>query len=263
MAIKDSLGDRMKENYEIPSTHYLTKKVPMVIRVDGKSFSHFCKRFERPYDETLNSALNGVMQKLCTQIQGVKLAQRHSDEISFVITDYDKITTDSFFEYNISKICSVVASMATAEFCRLLGAKNAPFTSYLYMDEDWPTFDCRCFNIPESDIPNNIWWRNLDSVRNSINMLAQSKFPHKELQGKTNSEMQEMLFSKFGINWNDIPQAQKTGFICIREKVIKPIEKGPNKGVEFERNIWTVTPAPHKKENLDLLVKKSLNNKGL
>ena len=160
MAIKDSLGDRMKENYEIPSTHYLTKKVPMVIRVDGKSFSHFCKRFERPYDETLNSALNGVMQKLCTQIQGVKLAQRHSDEISFVITDYDKITTDSFFEYNISKICSVVASMATAEFCSKLK---------IIFSTSSPTYPASVSVVASAIVKG--------TLRNFANVFASSVFP--------------------------------------------------------------------------------------
>jgi len=250
----DALGNRMKD-YEFSSTHYLTKKIPIICRVDGKAFHNFCKRFARPYDKVLNSALNGVMKKLCSQIQGVKLAQRHSDEISFVITDYDKITTDSFFEYNISKICSVVASMATAEFCRILGTENAPFKAYLYIDEDWPTFDCRCFNIPESDLENYLWWRLIDCRRNSISMFAQSKFSSKQLHGKNCNQMQEMLFIEHGINWGKLPQEQKSGFVCIRKMVKKPIEKGPNKGKEFDRSVWDVQPSPASKSELDTLVK--------
>ena len=279
MKVKDSLGDRMKD-YEFSSTHYLTKKIPVICRVDGKAFHTFCKRFEKPYDEILNTSLSGVMHKLCSQIQGVKIAQRHSDEISFVITDYDKITTDSFFEYGISKICSVVASMATAEFCKQLVIKEierrerytrpannieelyertkiqARFNSvYLDNDENWPTFDCRCFNIPENDIANYIWWRLLDCRRSSISMLAQSKFSQKKLNGVNCDQMQEMLFKEHGINWAKIPQEQKAGFLCLRKKVRKPIDKGRNKGQECERSVWELRPSPSTKQQLDDIIK--------
>jgi len=273
---KDSLGTRMK-SFEFSSTHYLTRKIPVIIRVDGKAFHTFCKRFEKPYDKTLNGSLNGVMFKLCSQIQGVKIAQRHSDEISFVVTDYDKVTTDSFFEYNISKICSVVASMATAEFCRQLvlegeiiykivndadmvrSTNEKAFNIFdfrpLSKEEDWPTFDCRCFNLNEFEIGNYLWWRLLDCKRGSINMLAQCKFSQKELHGKNCDQMQEMLFQTHGINWAKLPQEQKAGFLCVRKKVVKPIEAGPNKGQECERNIWEVQPAPSTKVQLDEILK--------
>jgi len=254
----DSLGNRIKE-YELVSKNYLTKRIPVICRIDGKCFSTFCKRFERPYDKFFNNSMNQVMKFVCENVQGAKFAERHSDEISILITDYDKITTDSYFDYNVQKIVSVISSMATAELCRLMAKasfKQPHFGNwinkeYIGWEENWPMFDCRCFNIPKSEVANYYWWRLLDSKRNSINMLAQSEFSHKELQSITCNQMQEKLFQERQINWNDIPQGQKSGFSCKKKLVEKLVEEGPNEGQIFNRNVWDIFPSAASKSELD------------
>lgn len=258
---KDMLGNRMK-GYESISKNFLMRRSPVIVRLDGRAFHSFCKRFKKPYDETFHGVMNSLVSYLCLNIQGAKLAQRHSDEISILLTDYDTINTDSFFEYNVQKICSIVSGMATAEFCRLLMGLNFSNKEYLEgagrkileMNESWPTFDCRCFNIPESEISNYFWWRLLDAKRGSINMLAQAKFSHKELQGKSCDEMQEMLFQTHGINWGKLPAGQKVGFICCRVVKKKEIEKGPLKGQTVDRSVWEVIPSPANKIELNAIV---------
>ena len=156
---------------------------------------------------------------------------------------------------------SVIASMATAELCKQLlvaQGEDEDKVNFLSFTETWPCFDCRCFNIPEREIANYYWWRLLDSKRNSINMQAQDKFSHKELQGKTCDQMQEMLFKEHGINWGKLPAEVKAGFICQRSKIKKLVEKGPNAGKEFERSVWNSVPAPATKEALDLALEAAL-----
>ena len=275
----DNLGERMKEYESVPK-NFLTRRIPVICRLDGVAFHTFCKRFERPFDIVFNDVMNNVMVSLCSRIQGVKMAQRHSDEISLLITDYDAITTDAFFAYNIQKIISVVSGMASSELCKQLIIKenermdifnSVPNTKeeletrtafqkrfdkqILSMDEKWPCFDCRCFNIPENEISNYFWWRLLDCKRNSISMQAQAKFSPKQLHGKNCDEMQEMLFSKFGINWAKIPQEQKSGFVCYKETISKKVEKGPMEGKWFQRSVWSKFPSPSTKEKLNILVK--------
>lgn len=257
------ISQRMKEYESIPK-NFLMRRTPVIIRLDGRSFSSFCKRFKKPYDEIFHEIMNKVTSHLCLKIQGSKLAQRHSDEISILLTDYDTINTDSFFEYNVQKICSVVAGMATAEFCRLLVAHQIRTRATIVevlnkdnvikWDEEWPTFDCRCFNIPENDISNYFYWRLLDAKRGSINMLAQSKFSHKELQGKNCDQMQEMLFQKFNINWGKLPAGQKVGFICYKVTKKKQIDKGPMYGQTVDRNVWEIFPSPAQKSDLDSII---------
>jgi len=262
MSIKDNLGDRMKSFYEGRSQTYLLRRTPVIIRVDGKAFSNFCRRFEKPYDSFLNECLNNTLKYLCGKVQCVKLGQRHSDEMSLLLLDYENLTTEPYFEYNVQKMCSIVASMASTEFCRqlsyqaysLLDHNQDEGRGYLKYDEDWPTFDARCFNIPIDEVSNYFWWRLLDCKRGSINMMAQSLFSHSQLQNKTCNEMQEMMFQEKGINWDTLPQAQKSGMLCTKRLIKKPIEKGPEAGKVCYRNVWGTDPAPKQKSDLDGIV---------
>lgn len=253
---------RMKDNYEKRSKTFLTRRIPVIIRVDGKSFHSFCRRFKKPYDEQLNVALNQVMLCLCKDIQGVKFAERHSDEISLLLTDYDTIATDAFFDYSVQKICSVVASIATSEFCRQLVLKSLRIDNrydsiwqkvnpLLELCESWPRFDARCFNIPEQEINNYFWWRMLDAKRNSISMVAQAYFSHKSLHCKSSDEMQEMLWQEKNINWSKLPQGQKIGFYCIKDKITSEVLTGPQ---IVERNTWIIKESPSRKSELDAIM---------
>lgn len=247
MKSNDSLGDRMK-GYEIASRNSLTKRIPVIVRVDGKAFHTFCKRFERPYDAFLNDSLNQSMKYVCERVQGVKFAERHSDELSFLLTDFDTIQTDAYFEYSVQKMVSVIASMVTGEFCKAMTTSLAR-NDYLSWSEDWPSFDARAFNIPESDVVNYFLWRQKDCLRNGLSMLSQSLFSHKELQGKNSSDMQEMLFSKHNINWNDVEQYKKTGFLCKKER--KTVET--ENGIGY-RNKWVICFGARDRQELDYII---------
>jgi tRNA(His) guanylyltransferase len=256
--MKDSFGDRMK-SYEFNFKIALIRKIPVIIRVDGKSFHKFCKRFEKPYDLYFNTYMNNVMKYLCKNIQGAKFAERHSDEISILVTDLDSNETDAYFRYQVQKICSVVSSLATSEFCRQLFLEKVDLSivcdnlgevenkKFLTGSEFWPCFDCRCFNVPVQEVENYFWWRLKDAVRNSINMLSQSYFTHKELQGISCDEMQEMLFSRYKINWNNFDSGRKSGFICIKEFSDK---KSEYSGEICKRSEWVIHGSPENRESL-------------
>jgi len=80
-------------------------------------------------------------------------------------------------------------------------------------------FDSRAWIVPDKEeAVNTLLFREIDATKNSISMLAQSKFSHKELDGKSGNEKQEMLFSKFGINWNDVESRFKRGVYVQRKK---------------------------------------------
>ena len=113
--IKDSLGDRMK-GYENISRNYLTRRIPAIIRIDGKAFHTFTRGMKKPFDRILMSTMQDVMKYLCENIQGCVFGYTQSDEITLVLTDYEKITTDAWFGYNIQKMSSIAASMASVAF---------------------------------------------------------------------------------------------------------------------------------------------------
>ena len=107
----NSLGDRMK-GYENISRIYLTKRSPVIIRIDGKAFHSFTKGFLRPFDNILMETMAETAKFLAQNISGCKLAYTQSDEISLLLTDYETNETQPWFENNLQKLVSVSASMA-------------------------------------------------------------------------------------------------------------------------------------------------------
>ena len=215
---KDSLGDRMKR-YEDISKISLIRRIPVIIRIDGKNFHSFTRGFERPFDDILIKSMQETAKYLCENIQGCKIGYCQSDEISLLLTDYENINTAAWFDYQVQKMCSIAASMATLAFNRAFEERvealdfdwsigvegiNSEYLSALYKArEKGAMFDARCFSIPKEEVCNYFLWRQNDCVRNSIQMVAQANFSHKQLQNKSCDELQEMLWQEKNINWND------------------------------------------------------------
>lgn len=218
-----AIGDRMKENYENRTRMYLPRRSNVILRVDGKSFHTYTKNLARPFDVDFMGDMDLTAKYLCHNIMGAKLAFVQSDEISVLITDYDTIATQAWFDYNVQKMVSVGASMATGEFnrLRLMRLFNESDNDTLMVHikaENVAEFDARVFCIPEFDeVCNYFLWRQLDATRNSIQSTARSHYSHKELIGKNTNEMQEMLFQK-GVNWNNFATALKRGRIVYKKQ---------------------------------------------
>lgn len=235
MPVNDELGKRMKEFYEqVPKTR-LVRRTPVAIRIDGKAFHTFTRGFEKPFDEVLGKAMRETMKYLCENIQGCVLGYTQSDEITLILIDYKKLTSSAWFDYEVQKMCSIAASMATMAFNRAFkkevnawfGEQTVPISESvaqrysLYMEkiDKGAMFDARVFNIPKEEVANLIYWRQLDATRNSIQMVGQANFSHSELQNKSCNQIQEMLFQERDINWNDFPTHLKRGACCIKEYI--------------------------------------------
>lgn len=245
MSVHDELGKRMKSFYEEISKTRLMRRVPVAIRIDGKAFHTFTKGFQKPFDEVLIKSMQDTMKYLCENIQGCVLGYTQSDEITLILVDYKKLTSSAWFDYEVQKVCSIAASMATIAFNKYfsenINSEYCVFDDELLDNGDFnpnykneylidlyamhvkasykgAMFDARCFNIPKEEVANLIYWRQLDATRNSIQMVGQANFSHKELQNKSCNQIQDMLMTQKGINWNDLPSYQKRGSCCIKEE---------------------------------------------
>jgi tRNA(His) 5'-end guanylyltransferase len=225
--MNDELGNRMKSNYENRSKTYLTRRVPVIIRLDGRAFHTFTKKFKKPYDKIFHEAMDATMKYLCENIQGCKLGYTQSDEITLLLTDYDSIATDAWFGYGVQKMCSVAASMATLVFNKELyncwtRDSMEEDNSVSYLEDVYSAivkgamFDARCFNIPKDEVANCFIWRQKDATRNAIQMLGQLCFSHNELDKKSQNDIQDMLMTQKGINFNDMPVKFKRGVCCYK-----------------------------------------------
>lgn len=225
------LANRMKE-YEKRNQYYLQKRTPVAIRVDGRSFHTFTKGFQRPFDEILIKTMQETAKYMCENIQGAKFAYIQSDEITIILIDYDTLETDCWFNYRTDKLCSITASMATMAFNKFFdnnvreyinkiipNALSPLAITYMQAVDKGAMFDARCFNIPKEEVTNLVYWRQLDAARNSIQMVGQANFSHKELQNKSCNMIQDMLHEQKGINWNDFPTDYKRGAAVIKKKI--------------------------------------------
>lgn len=257
---KTSLGDRMKNNYENISRYYLTRRTPVIIRIDGKAFHTFTRGFKKPFDDILVKSMQETMKYLCENIQGCVLGYTQSDEISLVLTDYAELTTDAWFGNNLQKMCSVSASMATLAFNKAFNDNIVKYidgrldagrgitddlTEYtkilINARNKGAMFDSRAFSIPKEEVCNYFIFRQQDATRNSIQSVGQANFSDKELHKKSTKDIQDMLMTQKGINWNDYATTLKRGSCCIKadDSLTEYDEVGNIRGYT-QRSKWVI-----------------------
>ena len=244
MPINNEIGKRMKEYYEnIPKTK-LMRRAPVIARIDGKNFHTFTRGFKKPFDDILIKSMQETMKYLCENIQGCVLGYTQSDEISLLLVDYKNLNSSAWFDYEIQKICSIAASMATMAFNKSFTKNAEEFMTdcasnyemeglcgkgteeyklcevYQKAIEKGAIFDARCFNIPKEEVTNYFYWRQLDAIRNSIQLVGQAHFPHNILQYKTCEDIKDMLYVKDEIVWELLPTYKQRGSCCIKQDYI-------------------------------------------
>jgi tRNA(His) guanylyltransferase len=197
----DNLGDRMKLYEMKEAGRILSPDLPILVRIDGKAFHTFTKGLGKPYDEGLSDLMVNTTKYLVAETNAT-IGYTQSDEISLCLLP-DK---EPYLGARVQKLCSVLASIATAYFNRELPLFLPGKVALL------PTFDARVWNVPTlMEVSNVFLWRELDATKNAISMTANTYFHHKVLHGKTCAQMQEMLLVEKGINFNDYPVSFKRG----------------------------------------------------
>jgi tRNA(His) guanylyltransferase len=243
----DQLGDRMK-GYESVSSHSVMSKSYTVIRVDGRAFHTYCRGLKKPFDEDYIQDFDNTAAYLCKEIQNCKLAYTQSDEMTFLLCDFDTYNTSPFFGGNIQKISSVVASMASAKFNQLRFLRNLGAPSFLdkrhsgleddvhYYDPGHlqeitqkllAVFDCRVYNVPSRmEAMNSFIWRNQDCIRNAVSSYAQRLYSPKQLHGvKTDAKIAK-IEEALKISWDTVSPSFRFG------RLVVPDQKG-----------WKIIPA--------------------
>lgn len=271
--MKDELGDRIKSQYEDRTRYYLPRRTYTIIRLDGKAFHTYTRGLNKPFDKELYEDMDNAIVAMMTEIQGVRFAYTQSDEISLLLTDFALPTSSAWFDGNLQKMVSVSASIITAEFNKRRWIRNAfyfsrtegcmtwpkpndgddkekhlPFVPTQAMVEKTAYFDGRAFTIPDRiEVMNYFIHRNQDCARNSVSMVAQHSFSHKKLQGKSTSQMQEMLMTEADVNWSYYPDDLKNGRLIVKEEYVVPcppeFHRAGCGGPDVTRSRWVSTPA--------------------
>lgn len=258
----DDFGDRMKEYEGVEASRRLMPLLPICVRIDGRTFSKYTSKLARPFDARLSQIMVDVTRYLLSETNAC-IGYTQSDEISLVIY-HDTYASEPMFGGKVAKLCSVLASMATAQFNLLAGVPISRFTipaqetstvlnpyqTYILAKDvtGLATFDCRVWNVPNKvEAVNTILWREQDATKNAISMAARCYYSHAKLQNKSGSAMQEMLFQK-GINFNNYPPFFKRGTFVQRRKVITTLTEE-----ELAR-----IPEPHRTAKKDEQIERSV-----
>lgn len=256
----DDLGNRMKTFYEDRTRIYIPRKTNIILRLDGKAFHTYTKGLKKPFDTDLATDIDNAVIALMSQIQGAKMAYCQSDEISILITDYDKVGSDAWFDGNVQKISSVSSSILTAEFNRqriirsLATPDNYQVAEYSFdagivqdaVMSNLAYFDCRVFTISLMEEVNNyFYWRQQDCIKNSISMVAQSIFSPKELHGKNSNAKLNMIWESTGKGWNEYPEIHKNGRVIVKEEYIpdRSVKGAQYNSIVNPRTRWVSRPA--------------------
>lgn len=231
-----TVGGRMKR-YEAVTKTFLLPHSYTVLRVDGRAFHSYLRNAEKPYDFKFMDDMVAVGVALCEEISGSVFAYGQSDEISVLMADLSP-NSQPWFGGVVQKMASVAASVATLALVSRRGVEGKP------------GFDARVFTLPSRDeVTNYFLWRQRDAVRNSISMLAQSKFSPRELHGVNSDQAQEMLWSQHKINWDQVPTKAKRGWVverAVREGPVTYHHKGTGEETTtvVKRNVWEPHAAP-------------------
>jgi len=191
---------RMKDYEKVFTSQKVIPHMPIIVRIDGKCFHNYTKQCTRPFDSQLKLAFQMATVMFKNEFH-YDLAYGQSDEVSFLIY-HPNTRTQEDFEGKIQKLCSVMASVFTANFNRVSDYDEVAY------------FDCRIFQLPVFEVVNYFIWRQKDAVRNSIQMVGQSQFSSKQLHSKSCNDIQEMLMTEKNINWNNVDSQDKRGW-CV------------------------------------------------
>lgn len=211
------MGDRFK-SYEEVSEQVLPARLPVIIRLDGNSFSRLTKvhKFRKPFDLQFVEAMDAASIAVMDYCSGAQIAYCQSDEVSVLLRNDMSHDTDPFLGNRTQKIVSLCASKASVAFNRVM---------HSYGIDTEAVFDGRAFVVPPSDVANYFLWRQKDAFRNCIHGVAYyglreqhgRKTAHRKLHGLSTDERQELIFREFGFNPNNIRSEFKRGRCVARE----------------------------------------------
>lgn len=246
-----ALGTRMKQ-YEKLYTRKAMPLLPVIARLDGKSFHTWTQGLHRPFDQDFMNIMQTTTKKL-VQETGAVIGYTQSDEITLIFYSNNP-ESQIFFDGKLEKMTSVLASMCTACFNEELTIYKRKMAilrvEHRFKYKPLAMFDCRVFQVPTLyEAGNCLIWRELDATRNSILSVAQSKFSHKEMQGKNTSELQEMMFQLDGTNWSqDYTAVEKRGSYFRKVKVERPFTA---------KELEQLPPRHNAKANPNLIVERT------
>jgi tRNA(His) 5'-end guanylyltransferase len=237
----ENMGDWCKWLERNFSPEVMIPTLPVIIRIDGNNFHNWTKGLKRPFDEDLNKLMTETTKFLVKETNAI-VGYTQSDEITLILYSSDRkssIYNDGKKQKILSKLTGNCVNFFNEKRKELLPNHNKI-----------ANFDCRIYQTPTlHDATVQLLWREIDASRNSVQMLAQSLFPHNQLQGLNTSVLQDKMMLEKGVNWNDLESKYKRGVYVKRFIVEKPFTK---------EELETLPKQHNAHKNPDLVIQRSV-----
>ncbi|KAH9101985.1 hypothetical protein LEN26_015610 [Aphanomyces euteiches] len=204
-------------SFELPDP--VLRNTWIVVRVDGKGFHKFTQAhgYAKPNDARGLHLMNRCAKTLMHEFGDIFLAYGQSDEYSFVLSK-----SSNLYNRRSTKLASTFVSLFTSAFV-FYWTEYFESTPMLYP----PSFDSRVVCYPSvHNLRDYMSWRHVDChINNLYNTcfwaLVQTggrtpKQAEEELQHTESNHKHELLFTQFGINYNDISPMFKRGSTLVR-----------------------------------------------
>ncbi|TVY43460.1 tRNA(His) guanylyltransferase, partial [Lachnellula subtilissima] len=196
----------------------------IVVRIDGRGFHKFSDKyaFEKPNDRRALDLMNAAAKAVMSELPDIVIAYGISDEYSFVFHK-----SCMLFERRESKLVTTIVSTFTAHFVLLW---NSYFPE-LPLSPPLPSFDGRAVLYPSvQNLRDYMSWRQVDChINNLYNttfwaLIQMGGLDAKEAEKRTcAAEKNEILFSRFKINYNNEPDMYKKGSVVFRDyELVEP-----------------------------------------
>ncbi|KAF2661984.1 Thg1-domain-containing protein [Lophiostoma macrostomum CBS 122681] len=193
----------------------------IVVRIDGRGFSKLTAKykFTKPNDERALNLMNAAAEAVMKELPDLVLAYGNSDEFSFV---FHKDCV--LFERRASKLTTTIVSTFTSYYT-FLWPTYFPATQ---LTPPLPSFDGRAVCYPsDQNLRDYISWRQVDCHINNLYNTAfwtlvqqggmEARAAERELSGTVSSDKNEILFSRFQINYNNEPEIFRKGSVLYRD----------------------------------------------
>lgn len=241
MENKKNLGDRCKWFEKNFSNEIMIPELPVIIRLDGNNFHNWTKGLEKPFDKNMVDLMIDTTKFLVKETNAV-VGYVQSDEITLILYS-DTKEKQIYNDGKKQKILSKLTGKCVSYF-------NDTRPNYLPNHNKTANFDCRIYQVPSLEWATlQLLWRELDATKNSISMLAQSVFPHSQLQNLHSGEMQDKLMLERGINWNDLESKYKRGTYVKNIKTDIPFSK---------EELNSLPPKHNAHKNPDLIIERNI-----
>ncbi|KAI2908167.1 hypothetical protein CBS147320_10273 [Aspergillus niger] len=234
----------------------------IVVRIDGRGFHKlsdhygFIKPNDRRALDLMNAAAVGVMKDL----PDLCIAYGISDEYSFAFHPNCQL-----FERRSAKLVTTIVSTFTAHYIYLWGTY---FPDTPLQPAALPSFDGRAVMYPNSRIFRDYMsWRQVDCHINNLynttfwTMVLQGGMDRREaeleLKGTLSSDKNEILFKRFGINYNNEEEIYKKGSVIYRQYQLEDVKAKPDSSVQEETSpLQEDTPSKTQQEKIRKLRRK-------